>query len=327
MRILVTGGAGFIGSHISEYHLNKNDQVKVVDDLSTGSLKNIATFAKNPNFEFVKSNLLTWPDLSDALKWADRIYHMGAVLGVYRVIAEPTNVLSVNITGTEHLLKSYVASQAKGRLIIASSSSVYCHSSKPLLSEKDDLAINSYTQPLWLYALSKIADEGLASAYFQSYKIPVTSIRLFNTIGPRQTGLYGMVVPRFVQQACDGEALTVYGDGSQTRSFCDVRDSVVALDIIAEKNLCIHEPINVGNDVEITINDLAKKVCQRTNSSSAIKHIPYEDAYGKAFIDVQRRRPDLSKLRELTGYQHKYTLDQTIDDLIASYAKSATNPS
>lgn len=322
MRILVTGGAGFIGSHISEYHLNKNDQVKIIDDLSTGSLKNIDPFSKNPNLEFVKGNLLEWPDLGDALKWADRIYHMGAVLGVYRVIAEPTNTLNVNITGTEHILRTYKNANAKARILIASSSSVYCHSPKPLLSETDDLAINPVTQPLWLYALSKIADEGFASAYFQTYKVPVTSIRFFNTIGPRQTGLYGMVVPRFVRQACDGEPITVFGDGTQTRSFCDVRDSIAALDIIAEKNLCIHEPINVGNDVEITINDLAKRVLKRAHSTSQIKHVPYEEAYGKTFVDVQRRRPNLAKLRELTGFKHKYTLDMTIDDLIAEHSRA-----
>lgn len=321
MRILVTGGAGFIGSHITEYHLNKNDQVKVVDDLSTGSMKNITPFTNNPNFEFSKANLLEWSELGDALKWADRVYHMAAVLGVYRVIAEPTNVLNVNMTGTEHVLRTYKDVKAQGRVLVASSSSVYCHSSKALLSEKDDLALNSFTQPLWLYALSKIADEGFASAYHQTYKIPVTSIRFFNTVGPRQTGLYGMVVPRFVQQACDGEPITVFGNGTQTRSFCDVRDSVAALDIIADKNLCIHEPINVGNDVEITINDLAKKVCQRAHSQSPLKHVPYEEAYGKAFIDVQRRRPDLAKFRELTEYKHHFTLDMTIDDLIAEHAK------
>ncbi|MBV9576528.1 MAG: GDP-mannose 4,6-dehydratase [Gammaproteobacteria bacterium] len=319
MRILVTGGAGFIGSHIVDFHLTRGDEVKVIDDLSTGSTKNIDQFKDKNNFEFTQGSLLTCPVLEKYATWAERIYHMAAVIGVYRVIAEPINVLNTNITATEHLFKLIANSQAKPRIIIASSSSVYGHSPKPLLNEKDSLIVSPHVQPLWGYAVSKIADEALASAYHQMHQLNITPVRFFNTVGPRQTGLYGMVVPRFVQQACRGEPLTIFGDGTQTRSFCDVRDSIVALDIIAEKNLSIAEPINVGNDSEITINELANIVRKCANSSSSVNYVPYKEAYGKDFHDIKQRRPDISKLRELTGFKHKWTLEETVKDLIQRF--------
>lgn len=315
MRILVTGGAGFIGSNIVEYHLQKGDTVETIDNLSTGSIENIKPFAKNPKFNFIQENILTWDGLEKAVAQADRIYHMAAVLGVFKVIEEPLNMLSVNINGTERLLAAIVKAKATPRIILASSSSVYGNSKKPLLNETDSLIVSPNTHPLWKYAVSKIADEAIAYAYYDMYKLPMTLVRLFNTIGPRQTGLYGMVVPRFVKQAAKGEPITVYGDGKQTRSFCDVRDSVVALDLVAEKNICICEPINVGRDVEISINELAEVVKERSGSQSPIKHIPYKEAYGIDFHDIEQRRPDISKLRELTGFKHRYTLEDTIDDL------------
>lgn len=323
MRVLVTGGAGFIGSHIVERHLAKGDEVQVVDDLSTGSQHNIAPFQENSAFHFAREDILTWSGLEDAVTAADRIYHMAAVLGIFRVIAEPLNVLTTNISGTERLLKTVAVSGSKARIILASSSSVYGNSEKSLLNENDNLIIASPSHPLWGYAISKIADEALAIAYFNTLKMPVTMIRLFNTVGPRQTGRYGMVVPRFVQQACRGEDITVFGDGSQTRSFCDVRDVVTALDMIAADDKCIGEIINVGRDIEITINDLAKLVFERAGGQARIRHIPYSEAYGKEFTDIKQRRPDISKLRRLTGFQHRWTLEQTIDDLIHACKQAA----
>ena len=326
MRILVTGGAGFIGSHVVEHHLAKGDEVVAVDNLSTGNLANLAGFEKNHLFKFIQADILTWPEIDTYVAWADRIYHLAAVLGVYRVIAEPIEVLRTNIIGTDCLLRSVVKSHSRARILIASSSSAYGNSPQPSLNEKDSLIISPHTHPLWGYAVSKIADEALGTAYFQTHKLPITYIRFFNTIGPRQTGLYGMVVPRFVQQACLNEPLTVYGDGTQTRSFCDVRDSIRALDIIAEKNLCIGEPINVGRDVEITINDLANVVCERAKSNSTIKYIPYKEAYGKEFHDIKQRRPDIAKLRELTGFKHQWTLEKTVDDLIERFLSHQSKP-
>jgi len=312
---LVTGGAGFIGSHIVEHYLSKGDDVVVIDNLSTGNLENISIFKKNPLFTFFKSDILNWKELNEVVGSVDMIYHMAAVLGVYRVLEEPIEVLTTNIFSCNDLLKAVVATDSKARIIIASSSSVYGPSSTPDLKEDAPLIVAPNTHPLWGYAVSKIADEALVSAYCQVYKLPITSIRFFNTIGPRQTGRYGMVVPRFVSQAVNSEPLTVYGDGDQTRSFCDVRDSVAALSIVAEKSLCIGDVINIGNDREITINELSEKVLSLTESDSKVKYIPYKEAYGIDFNDIKQRRPNIDKLRKLTSFKHKWTLEDTIVDL------------
>jgi len=312
---LVTGGAGFIGSHIVEHYLSKGDDVVVIDNLSTGNLENISIFKKNPLFTFFKSDILNWKELNEVVGSVDMIYHMAAVLGVYRVLEEPIEVLTTNIFSCNDLLKAVVATDSKARIIIASSSSVYGPSSTPDLKEDAPLIVAPNTHPLWGYAVSKIADEALVSAYCQVYKLPITSIIFFNTIGPRQTGRYGMVVPRFVSQAVNSEPLTVYGDGDQTRSFCDVRDSVAALSIVAEKSLCIGDVINIGNDREITINELSEKVLSLTESDSKVKYIPYKEAYGIDFNDIKQRRPNIDKLRKLTSFKHKWTLEDTIVDL------------
>lgn len=317
MHILVTGGCGFIGSHIVEHHLAKGDQIQVVDDLSTGSLQNITAFQGNSAFQFDQADISTWSGLKESVEWADRIYHMAAVVGVYRVIAEPLNVLGTNIAGTERILNAVSASRHHPRLIIASTSSVYGHSEKPILSEKDALIVAAPDHPLRDYAISKIADEALARAYFKTQKLAVTLARLFNTIGPRQTGRYGMVVPRFVQQACRNEPITIYGDGTQTRSFCDVRDVVDALDRLGGKAESHGEIVNVGRDSEISINELAEFIRKRVNSHSEIRHIPFQEAYGEEFADIKRRRPDLTKLYQLTGFKHKWTLEKTVDNLIS----------
>ncbi|MGE3919514.1 MAG: GDP-mannose 4,6-dehydratase [Gammaproteobacteria bacterium] len=316
MHILVTGGAGFIGSHIVEYHLNKGDTVYAVDDLSTGSIQNLKPFENHPNFRFDSADISNWSELDKAVAWADRIYHMAAVVGVYKVLDDPLRVLSVNITACERLLNEIKISGWKPRVIIASSSEVYGSSKKEFLSEDDDLIIDAHAKNRWNYPISKLADEAIGLSSYNVNNIPVTLVRFFNTVGPRQTGQYGMVVPRFVKQALAEEDITVFGDGNQTRSFCDVRDTVNMLDMLANTEKSIGEIVNVGNDREITINELAALVKTLIKSKSKVKNIPYKEAYGQEYFDIPRRRPNLKKLNSLISYQHQWTLEDTINDLI-----------
>ena len=317
MHVLITGGAGFIGSHLVDLHLANGDQVHVVDDLSTGVRANIERHDDNPLFRFDHADVLTWEKLDHAVGWADRIYHMAAVVGVYRVIAEPTKVLATNIAGCERLLRAARDGGWKPQVVLASSSEVYGHNDEHILREDQDLSVSSRAGTRWGYSVSKIADEALGMSYAQRFGIPAVIARFFNTVGPRQVGRYGMVVPRFVQQAVSGEPITVFGGGAQTRSFCDVRDTVVALEALASRAGRNTVVANVGNDREISIRDLAELVIQRSGSSSTIQDVPLREAYGEDFEDIRRRRPDLSRLRELTGFQHRYTLEDTIDHLVA----------
>ncbi len=317
MHVLVTGGAGFIGSHIVEYHLSKGDNVHVVDDLTTGSYQNIAPFIKNPLFRFDEADILIWNNLEKAATWADRIYHMAAVVGVYRVLAEPIKVLAINISGCERLLRSVAAGGWSPHIIIASSSEVYGPDNEPNLHEDLPLIVHSGAKNRWNYAISKIADESFGLSYARKAGLKVTLARFFNTIGPRQVGRYGMVVPRFIKQAVNNETITVYGDGTQTRSFCDVRDTVIALDLLASNPASVDEIVNVGNDYEICIKDLAELVRRCAKSTSPIEIISYKKAYGEEYEDVLRRRPDLTKFYRLTGFKHKWTLEESICNMIA----------
>lgn len=317
MHILVTGGAGFIGSNIAEYHLERGDKVHVVDNLSTGSEANVAAFRDKPNFRFDRADIVTWSGLDTAVAWADRIYHMAAVVGVYRVLSEPVGTMATNIAGTERLLRSVNRDSWSPQVILASSSEVYGPHNEAQLSEDDSLIIQSGAPLRWNYAISKLADEGFGLAYAREHNLPVIIARFFNTVGPRQTGRYGMVVPRFVQKAVANEPITVFGDGEQSRSFCDVRDTVVALDRLASMpDLPTGEIVNVGSDREISINELARLVIECAGSSSTIEHIPYREAYGAEFEDIRHRRPSLAKLRRLTGFEHAWTLEKTLHDLI-----------
>ena len=272
MHVLVTGGAGFIGSHTVKQHLNRGDIVHVIDDLSTGSLKNIEQFESNPNFHFTKANLLIYPDIEKNVSWADRIYHFAAVVGVFRVLEAPEKVLTANIGGTERLLRAACASTWKPRIIIASTSEVYDdNNNEQALSENSALTIGNHLCSRATYAISKIASEAFATSYHQRFNIPLTIARLFNTIGPGQMGEYGMVVPRFINSALKQKPIVIYGTGEQVRSFIDVRDSTAMITEIADNTTFIGKTFNVGHDEPITINQLAhliKKLSKIAKSNS-----------------------------------------------------------
>lgn len=315
MRVLVTGGAGFIGSHLVEMHLERGDEVFVVDDLSTGNIENIEAFRNEPGFAgFAEADLLTWPELDERVAWAERIYNMAAVVGMFRVLDEPVDTTRVNVIGCERLLESVARAGHKPVVVQPSSSSVYGPAKYEDLHEDAEI-VASPDAPLLNYAMSKLTNEVQGRAYFDTHGVPVVIARLFNTVGDRQSGLYGFVVPRFVQQALEGRPLTVFGDGSQTRSFCDVRDTVAMLDTLARTPEAYGKVVNVGNTQEITIRELAEMVCGIVGSDSTLQFVPYEVAYGKSFAQIPQRRPILDRLKALTGYEHRWQLPDTIADL------------
>ena len=317
MHVFVTGGAGFIGSHVVEYHLARGDRVHVVDDLSTGSLENLRPHLDHPNFQFDEADILTWSELTRVAAWADRVVHLAAVVGMLRVLAEPIRVLAINIAATERLFRAIESGGWRPQVLVASSSEVYGPRAEGALDEEADLTLPSGAVVRWNYAVSKLADEALALSYHRKRGIPVTVVRFFNTIGPRQRGRYGMVAPRFVAQAVAGEPMTVFGDGLQRRSFCDVRDTVALLDDLASNPASAGQIVNVGNDREISILDLAQAVKEQAGSDSPIVHVPYEEAYGDEFEEVPCRRPRLDRLRQLTSHRHRYSLEDTLADLVA----------
>ncbi len=317
MHVLITGGAGFIGSHLVDHHLAQGDLVHVVDNLSTGSRDNLATHFDSPYFRFTEADIVTWSGLSESVGWADRVYHLAAVVGVFRVLEQPIGVMATNIAGCERLLRAVDRCGWKPQVLVASSSEVYGPRTDPRLSEDMDLIIQPEAPPRWNYAISKLADEAFALSYARVKDIPVTVVRLFNTVGPRQTGRYGMVVPRFVAQAVSGEPLTVFGDGEQSRSFTDVRDTVVMLDQLAGQANTKGLIVNVGSDRELSMNALADRVIERAGSSSGIERLSYEVAYGQEYVDIPHRCPDVTRLHGLIDHRPQWTLDTTLDDLIA----------
>lgn len=316
MNVLITGGAGFIGSNLAEFHLDRGDRVSVVDDLSTGSQENIAGFINESRFRFHKADLLLWENLAEKVAAADRVYHMAAVVGMFRVLKEPVRVTQVNVGGTERLLDAVAKSGRKPQIVIASSSSVYGHCHSGELREEIELVFAPRRGGLTGYALSKLTNEIQAMAYQQEHGLPVAIPRLFNAVGPHQTGAYGFVLPRFVKQALAGQPLTVFGDGTQTRSFCDVRDTVAALDLLAGNPADYGQPVNVGNTREIRIVDLAKMVIERAGSKSPIEFIPFDRAYGEKFEHITQRRPVEDRLENLTGFHPQWSLEMTVDNLI-----------
>jgi len=319
MRVLITGGAGFIGSHLAEFHLARGDEVHVVDDLSTGSLENVAPFHDSKSFRFDCADIRLWEGLPAAVSDVDRVYHMAAVVGMFRVLSEPEAVLATNVAGTERVLRCVAEAGARPRVLFASSSEVYGPVGTHRLDETDALLVHCDTaKTQWNYALSKLAGEALGITYSGSFGLPVTIARLFNTIGTRQSARYGMVVPRFVRQAAAGEPITVFGDGLQTRSFCNVKDCVRALDLLCEAPEAEGEIVNVGNDRSITVLDLANLVREMAGSDSPVVFTPDSEAYYRGFQGIRHRKPSLDKLERLVDFAPEYSLEDTIADLLAA---------
>lgn len=317
MHVLITGGAGFIGSNIARFHLEQGDKVHVVDNLSTGQMNNIEPFVGNPDFIFDEADILVWEGLENATGWADRIYHMAAVVGVFRVLQEPVSVLATNIAGCERLLRAMHKNRWNTKLIIASTSEVYGNRpGNQALHEEMELYIAPGHNTRWNYSISKLADEAMGISYAREFDMDITVVRFFNVVGPNQTGKYGMVVPRFVKQALLNEPMTVFGDGSQMRAFTDVRDVVQMLDALARNPQSSGEIVNVGSTHEITIKALAELVKERAKSRSEIAYVPYDEAYGADFEEIYHRKPALEKVKGLTGYDVQWSLIDTIDYLI-----------
>lgn len=318
MHIFITGGAGFIGSNLAQYHLDKGDTVHVVDDLSSGSLDNLHACRQHRNFSFTRADLLVWDELKAAVKPANRIYHLAAIVGVKKVLEDPRAVMAINIASTERVFRAVDEVNLKAKVLVASSSEVYGFNQNDRFSESDDIVLKSGSRLRWCYAVTKLADEYLAYSFVKSSNLNVSIVRLFNTIGHHQTGKYGMVVPTFVRQAVQNVPITIFGDGQQTRSFCDVRDTIRAFDLLLSCEDANGEIVNVGNDQEISMNNLATLVINRARSSSTLQYQTYEQAYGESFEDITHRRPILDKLRKLTGFTPQWTLTQTLDELIAA---------
>jgi UDP-glucose 4-epimerase len=318
-KILVTGGAGFIGSHLVERLLADGASVVVIDDLSTGSLANLEAVKGNPQLQIIQSRVSDCPDLPVIAAQCSYIYHLAAAVGVELVVHSPIYTIENNLDETETVLESAGASSTP--VLIASTSEVYGKSQKPAFAETDDLLIGPPNLGRWSYACSKLMDEFLALAYHRERKLPVTIARLFNTVGPRQTGRYGMVLPRFVAAALENEPLQVFGTGEQTRCFCDVSDTVEALVRLRKASGTIGEIFNIGSVQEISIRALAEKVIALLNSRSEIKLMPYADAYMEGFEDMQRRKPLIQKLTEATGFSATVSLDEIILRTARSFAE------
>ena len=321
-RALVTGGAGFIGSHLVERLIERGDRVTVLDDLSTGRRTNLEAVEHRSEFDLVHGSVLDADLVEGLIEQADVVYHLAAAVGVDWVLRHPLRSLETNIQGTEHVLRACASQATPRRVLIASTSEVYGKNDKDALVEDDDRVLGSSRLSRWFYASAKGIDEAFALAYWQERDLPVTVVRLFNTVGPRQTGRYGMVVPRFVRWALRNEPLRVYGDGQQTRCFTNVRDVVYALMALMGTPSAAGEIFNIGQPNEIRIVDLARRVIELTESSSDLKLVPYhaEEAYGEravGFEDMRRRVPDASKLFAYTGFRPQIGLDQTLREVIA----------
>jgi len=323
LKILITGGAGFIGSHLAEALLADGHHVTVIDNLSTGRLENIEPFIKLPHFDFAIETITDRLVMDRLVSECDLIYHLAAAVGVKLIVQDPVRTIETNVMATETVLKT--ALRYRKKVLVASTSEVYGKGVSFPFNEEDDIVLGPTSRHRWAYAASKMVDEFLSLAYYRQYDLPVVNFRLFNTIGPRQTGSYGMVVPSFVRQALAGRPLTVYGDGKQSRCFCDVTDVVRALILLAECPAAEGQLFNIGNTEEVTILELAQKIIKLTGSESDIQFVSYDEAYGPGFEDMRRRVPDISKIGDIVGWRPGISLTDTLTGVISSLAKQTIN--
>lgn len=311
---LITGGAGFIGSHLAEALLRRDDSVYVLDDLSTGSARNVEHLRPNPRFHFYVDTVNNLPLLAELVDYVDVVVHLAAAVGVKLIVDSPVRTIETNINGTEHVLRT--AEKKRKRVLVASTSEVYGKSPHIPFREDGDLVLGPSNKGRWSYAASKLIDEFLAIAYWKERRLPTTVVRLFNTVGPRQTGQYGMVLPTFARQALKNQPITVYGTGNQTRCFCHVSDVVRALIELSQRDAAVGEVYNVDSTNEITIMELAQRIRAAAGSESIIQVIPYEEAYEEGFEDMLRRVPDITKIGALIGWKPDLSLDQIIHDVL-----------
>ena len=315
MKILVTGGAGFIGSHLTEELLKQKHQLIALDNLSTGRYENIEGLLKMSNFEFVEGDILNATLVDKLVEKIDAIFHLAAAVGVDLIVKKPLQSLTTNIKGSEIVLEA--ALRYRKKILIASTSEIYGKNVNGPLKETDDRILGSPLKTRWSYSTAKAVDEMLAYLYFKEKKLPAIIVRLFNTVGPRQTGAYGMVLPRLVEQALSNKPITVYGTGKQSRCFLHVTDAVRALIGLIEEPRAVGEVFNIGSQEEITIEQLAKDIIKSVESKSGIVYIPYEQAYEEGFEDMQRRVPDIAKINKLIGFRPTFTLSEIVKDIIA----------
>jgi UDP-glucose 4-epimerase len=307
---LITGGAGFIGSHLAERLLELDQRVLILDDLSSGHVRNIAHLRSDPRLQFVPESVMNRSVLAELVDTADIVVHLAASVGVFNIIESPVTTIENNIGGTEAVLKA--AAKKRKKVLVASTSEVYGKTTAPAFREDGDLVFGPSVKSRWSYAASKLVDEFLALAYWREHRVPTVVLRFFNTIGPRQIGRYGMVVPRFMGQAMAGRSLTVYGSGRQSRCFTYIGDVVEWVLRLASLDGAVGQVFNLGNPEEVTILELGRRIIALTNSASEIVHVPYEQAYEQGFEDMERRVPDISKVTAATGYSPQYRLDQML---------------
>ena len=324
MRVLVTGGAGFIGSHLSEQLLERGHEVWVLDDLSTGSLSNLKTFERHPRFHFVEGSVTDPARVGELAQRCDQIFHLAAAVGVKYVLEDPLRSLITNIRGTEVVLEAATARRTK--VIVFSSSEVYGKGERVPFAEDDDRVLGPTHKLRWAYACGKAVDECLAQAYSQRGSLPVVIVRCFNTCGPRQSGAYGMVIPNMIHRALRGEPIQVFGDGLQTRCFSAVSDVVRGVMMLSENPAAVGEVFNIGTSEEVTVLELAQRVRQLCQSNSQIQFVPYDEVYGNSFEDMRRRVPDLSKIRRVTGYRPEISLDQLLKLTIGHVREQVSLP-
>jgi UDP-glucose 4-epimerase len=319
MRILVTGGAGFIGSHLCEHLIDNGHTVTAIDNLSTGRVANLANLVSSNKFNLIEGSILDTKVLNSPVKEVDYIFHLAAAVGVFNIVKNPLESLLTNIRGTENVLEAALSKNIP--VFLSSSSEVYGKNVSDSLKESDDRILGSPVTLRWSYSEAKAIDESLAYAYFIEKQLETRIVRFFNTVGPRQLGAYGMVVPRFVKSALNDEPITIYGDGNQTRCFAHVYDVIDAVIATAFAENTIGKVINIGNNFEISINDLARKIISQTGSKSEIVYVPYEEAYGDGFEDMERRVPNIDLIKQLVGWKPERNLSTMIDDISTEMKK------